>query len=174
MQAFKYTVCSYVPNLFQPEDAFEFAVLAATSSRLVLFGVNLSAFGLSESNEVARSVIEQTCEIISRRVDAACAAHAGESGQAILRRVAVDGPSCIQFSPIKKRRLAGAAEERRPGESFSALIGRLFFPVIMKRIARAPLPTERQQLSAAVRPARVWQESKWSQIPFLSRELSIG
>jgi len=97
-----YTVCSYLPDLKRPDQAYDFAVIAAGPEDVAVVGVDLASYGLKEENPFAQTVIDTSFDLIVRRVQEAIESlKGGQTVPEVLERVATGSVSNIVFRPFK-------------------------------------------------------------------------
>jgi hypothetical protein len=97
----RYTVCTYYPDLSRPERSFDFAVIASSPDSLALAGVDLAALGLSDDNPFAQRVIENSFEVMARRVEETPGRQGSESVFDVLDRLVAGNQSNIQYRPFQ-------------------------------------------------------------------------
>jgi hypothetical protein len=85
----------------RPDDALDFAVLVASENDLVFAGVDLSAYGVKVEDPVISRVIENTCDIIWKRVADAISPEV-KTGFEQLDRVVADNRSSLAFRPFQQ------------------------------------------------------------------------
>jgi hypothetical protein len=93
----RHTVCSYYPDLARPDQVFDFAVVAANPTELAAVGVNLAAFDLNDPNPVLQAIIDQTFDVLVRRIEAACGSPGIDSYLDVLDRFVEGNLSNIQY-----------------------------------------------------------------------------
>lgn len=101
MPALHYTIWSFIPNPSSSADGYDFAVFVVGKDAGALAGICLSSYGLSSSDPITQSIIDDTMKVIQDRIAAACADPNAKTGLDLLSHVMRRSVSSLVCHPAK-------------------------------------------------------------------------
>ena len=111
MADYRYRYCQYIPDLFNPSDCQDFAVVVASDKEIALAGVDLSAFELDQEGVFGSLLMSNSFDVIWERILSAIRTHSRRSGKEALEHLETHAPTNMQMSEIGTTQFDGSTME---------------------------------------------------------------